>query len=97
MYKLGKMIFIVFLISLTIVGCSNGVEDVSDNTYTLKIQKGGEGEGNIIKPDGKGEYQYKEDTVVTLTTGEKLIVQEGVDEVVEAVINYKREIRFQPE
>ncbi len=30
------------------------------------------------------------DTVITLTTGEKVMVRESVDEVVEAVIAYRR-------
>ena len=30
------------------------------------------------------------DTVITLTNGHKLVVREGVDEVIERVINYQR-------
>jgi len=34
------------------------------------------------------------DTIVTLTTGEQYIAQEGVEEIVERVKTYKREIRL---
>ena len=37
------------------------------------------------------------DTVITLTTGQKLVVKEGADEVIEKVISYKRQIQIQPE
>lgn len=32
------------------------------------------------------------DTVITLTTGHKLVVKEDVDQVIEKVINYRRRI-----
>lgn len=32
------------------------------------------------------------DTVITLTTGKKVIIQETVDEVVRRVVQYKRDI-----
>lgn len=32
------------------------------------------------------------DTVVTLTNGKKIVVKETVEEVIDKVINYKREI-----
>ena len=32
------------------------------------------------------------DTILTLTTGQKMLVQEPVDEVIKKVINYKRDI-----
>ena len=37
------------------------------------------------------------DTVIKLTNGRKLVVKEGVDEVIEKVIAYKRKVQFQPE
>ena len=36
------------------------------------------------------------DTLVTLTTGQKLIVKEPVDEVVERAVAYKRDIYSRP-
>lgn len=38
------------------------------------------------------EVEATPDTVVTLTTGTKLLVRESVDEVVRAVIQYRRDI-----
>ena len=35
------------------------------------------------------------DTVITLTTGKKIIVAESVDEVIEKVIQYKKKIFLQ--
>ncbi|SHE94722.1 flagellar protein FlbD [Caldanaerobius fijiensis DSM 17918] len=32
------------------------------------------------------------DTVITLTTGNKYVVQQSLDEVIEMVLNYKRQI-----
>lgn len=37
------------------------------------------------------------DTIITLTTGEKILVQESPDEVVARAIEYARMIRFPPE
>jgi flagellar protein FlbD len=37
------------------------------------------------------------DTVITLTTGEKVMVRETVDEVVEAVIRYRRRVHGLPD
>jgi len=37
------------------------------------------------------------DTVIKLINGRKLVVKEGVDEVIEKVITYKRKVQFQPE
>ncbi len=36
------------------------------------------------------------DTIVSLTTGHKIIVKESVDEVIERVKNYKRSILSEP-
>ncbi|MDH7480146.1 MAG: flagellar FlbD family protein [Syntrophomonadaceae bacterium] len=33
------------------------------------------------------------DTVITLTTGHKLVVKEDIDQVIEKVINYRRRIK----
>ena len=33
------------------------------------------------------------DTIVTLTTGEKLVVQESVDEIIRRVVEYGRALR----
>ena len=33
------------------------------------------------------------DTIISLTTGEKIMVQEGVDEVIRRVIEYGRAVR----
>lgn len=38
------------------------------------------------------EVEATPDTVVTLTTGTKLLVRESVDEVVQAVLQYRRDI-----
>ncbi|WP_459836700.1 flagellar FlbD family protein [Halanaerobaculum tunisiense] len=37
------------------------------------------------------------DTVITLTTDQKLIVKETVDEVIAKVVAYKRRIQVKPE
>lgn len=34
------------------------------------------------------------DTLLTLSTGEKMMVQESVDEVVERVIQFRRQVQF---
>ena len=39
------------------------------------------------------EVEAAPDTIITLTSGEKMIVREPVDEVVAAVIEYQRLIR----
>jgi len=36
------------------------------------------------------------DTVITLTTGKKMLVKDSVDEVIHKVIDYKRAIASQP-
>mgnify|MGYP000703229798 CR=1 FL=1 len=33
------------------------------------------------------------DTVITLTTGEKFVVEDSVDEIIEKVVSYRRSIR----
>ena len=38
------------------------------------------------------EVEATPDTVVTLTTGTKLLVRESVDEIVQAVLQYRRDI-----
>lgn len=39
------------------------------------------------------EIEAAPDTILTLTSGEKMIVRESVDEVVSAVIEYQQRIR----
>ena len=64
----------------------------------------GEREGDMIKLTRLNEEQFvlnaeliktveeSPNTVITLTTGNKYIVKESADEVVEAVVEYKRDI-----
>ncbi len=46
----------------------------------------------VVNADLIREVEATPDTVVTLTTGNKLLVRESVDEVVRAVIQYRRDI-----
>lgn len=46
----------------------------------------------VINAELIREVEATPDTVVTLTTGTKLLVRESVDEVVRAVIQYRRDI-----
>lgn len=44
----------------------------------------------VVNADLIETVEATPDTVITLTTGHKLIVQESVDDVVRLVINFKR-------
>lgn len=48
------------------------------------------GGGFVLNADLIETVEATPDTVITLTTGHKLIVQESVDEVVRLVISFKR-------
>ncbi|HIJ66285.1 MAG TPA: flagellar FlbD family protein [Candidatus Hydrogenedentes bacterium] len=47
----------------------------------------------VINGDMIREVEATPDTVITLNTGQKIMVREAVDEVVAAVIEYKRRIQ----
>ncbi|MFW6238508.1 MAG: S8 family serine peptidase [Bacillota bacterium] len=55
-------LILLSLILISTAGCSSGIP--GSETYTLDIQK--EGQGTIVEPDGTGEYEFEEDTIVTL-------------------------------
>ena len=43
------------------------------------------------------EVEATPDTIITLTCGKKVMVKETVDEVMNAVLEYRRSIRLRPE
>lgn len=47
----------------------------------------------VVNADLIETVEATPDTVITLTTGHKLIVQESVDEVIGRVVEYQRSIR----
>lgn len=49
-------------------------------------------EGFVLNADMVQEIEATPDTIVTLTSGKKMIVKESVDEVVAAVLEYRRSI-----
>lgn len=55
------------------------------------------GEVFVVNADLIRFVEARPDTVVTLTTDEKLLVREPVDEVVQRVIEFARTIRLVPD
>jgi len=55
------------------------------------------GEEFVVNAELIRFVESRPDTYVTLTTDERLIVRESVDEVVERAIHYARSIRMIPE
>jgi len=47
----------------------------------------------VLNSDLIEHIETTPDTVITLTTGKKILVREDVDEVIRRVIEYKRKIR----
>jgi flagellar protein FlbD len=47
----------------------------------------------VLNSDLIEHIETTPDTVITLTTGQKILVLEDVDEVIRRVIDYKRQIR----
>ena len=47
----------------------------------------------VLNSDLIEHIETTPDTVITLTTGQKILVREDVDEVIQRVIDYKRQIR----
>ena len=47
----------------------------------------------VLNSDLIEHIETTPDTVITLTTGQKILVREDVDEVIRRVIDYKRQIR----
>jgi len=50
----------------------------------------------VINSDLIGFVEALPDTIVTLTTGQKIMVKESVEDVVNKVIEYKRNILHKP-
>jgi flagellar protein FlbD len=50
----------------------------------------------VLNPDLIEHMESTPDTVITLTTGQKLMVRETADEVIERVIAYRRAIYEKP-
>ncbi|MBM7555346.1 flagellar protein FlbD [Halanaerobacter jeridensis] len=51
----------------------------------------------MINADLIESVQATPDTVVKLTSGYTIIVQEDVDLIIDKVINYQRKVNFKPE
>ncbi len=47
----------------------------------------------VLNSDLIEHIESTPDTVIALTTGQKILVREDVEEVIRRVINYKRQIR----
>ncbi len=47
----------------------------------------------VINADLIREVESTPDTIITLTSGEKIMVQETVDDIVAAVLEYKRRVQ----
>ena len=48
------------------------------------------GEGFVLNADLIRYVEHKPDTIITLISGERLVVRESVDEVVEKSVRYQR-------
>ncbi|MDI7248271.1 MAG: flagellar FlbD family protein [Bacillota bacterium] len=51
----------------------------------------------VVNADLIETIEATPDTIITLTTGKKLIVRDAVDEVIAAAVRYKRTIALGPE
>ena len=51
----------------------------------------------ILNAELVQEVEATPDTIITLTCGKKVMVKETVDEVMNAVLEYRRSIRLRPE
>ena len=60
--KILYLMFILLIIIMGLTGCSS--LPFTTKNYTLDIDK--KGQGSIIEPNGEGEYEFKEDTIVTI-------------------------------
>ncbi|MFO7171553.1 MAG: flagellar FlbD family protein [Bacillota bacterium] len=58
----------------------------------IKVTRLGSGDEFVINADLILTVEAKPDTVITLTTGHKFIVQEGIDEVIRRVVAYRRSV-----
>jgi len=54
------------------------------------------GERLVVNADLIKTLESTPDTIITLTTGEKLVVKETIDEIIELAIKYHRLIRAFP-
>lgn len=57
----------------------------------IKLTRG-DGKEIVLNAELIQYVEASPDTIITLTTNQKLIVKEKIDEVVRRVINYKKEI-----
>ncbi|HHY33741.1 MAG TPA: flagellar FlbD family protein [Firmicutes bacterium] len=51
----------------------------------------------VVNADLIETVEATPDTIITLTTGKKLVVKDAVDDVVTAVVGYKRAIALGPQ
>ncbi|MGE5585643.1 MAG: flagellar FlbD family protein [Bacillota bacterium] len=51
----------------------------------------------VVNADLIETIEATPDTIITLTTGKKLVVRDAVDEVIAAAVRYKRTIALGPE
>ncbi|MCG0237977.1 MAG: flagellar FlbD family protein [Firmicutes bacterium] len=58
----------------------------------IKVTRLGSGDEFVINADLILTVEAKPDTVITLTTGHKFIVEEDIDEVVRRVVAYRRSV-----
>ena len=54
------------------------------------------GDAFVLNADLIRFIETRPDTYITLTTNERFVVREGIDEVVERAIDYARRIRMLP-
>ena len=54
------------------------------------------GERFVLNAEMIREIEARPDTIITLTSGEKVMVREAVDDVVNAVLEYKRGVLGYP-
>jgi flagellar protein FlbD len=56
-----------------------------------------DGEGFILNADLIKYVEHRPDTFITLTTGDRIVVKETPEEVLERTIDYQRNKRLVPE
>jgi hypothetical protein len=95
MKKLKKILLVLMLFALvfTLTGCGSDsiFSDEKDNVSTLSINK--VGQGDIVEPNGTGNFEYQNDTIVEVKTkpavDKKLLYWDGksADKIVKTKTN----------
>ncbi len=75
------MLFLFYITSIKDVSAIIEVTRLNDSKFVLNAE--------LIKT-----IESTPDTVISLTTSEKLVVKEDIEKVIEKVIAYKRELSF---